>query len=66
MTISLSNNTNTVAATLAAWTAENPTAARFIMLALPVAIALASAALNHHPVYYMPPTGGGGGGCAPC
>ncbi len=65
MTLSLTT-TNTAAANLVAWTAENPTAARLIMLALPVAVAVATAVLSHHPVYFMPPSGGGGGCGAPC
>lgn len=63
MTLNLS--TNTAAAQLAIWTAENPTVTRLIMLALPLALAVAAGVLSQHPVYFMPPSGGGAG-CGPC
>jgi hypothetical protein len=65
MTLSLTT-TNTVAAEFVAWTAENPAAARLILLAVPLAVAVATAILSHHPVLFMPPSGGGGGCGAPC
>ena len=65
MTLTLNANT-TVAAKLALWTAENPTAVRLVLFALPLALAVASAALTHHPLFFLPPTGSGSGGCGGC
>ena len=65
MTLTLNANTN-LAAKLALWTAENPAAARLVLFALPLALAVASAAITHHPLFFMPPTGTGTGGCGGC
>ena len=65
MTLSLTTS-NTVTAQFVAWTAQNPTAARLIMLAVPLAVAIATAVFSRHPVYFMPPSGGGGGCGGPC
>ena len=65
MTLTLNANT-TLAAKLALWIAENPAAARLVFFALPPALAVAGAALNHHPLFFLPPTGSGTGGCGGC
>ena len=65
MTLTLNANTS-LAAKLALWTAENPAAARLVLVALPLALAVASAAITHHPLFFMPPTGTGTGGCGGC
>ena len=65
MTLTLNANAS-LAAKLVLWTAENPAAARLVLVVLPLALAVASAAITHHPLFFMPPTGtgtGGGGGC---
>ena len=65
MTLTLNANT-TIAAKLALWTAENPAAARLVLFALPLALAVASAAITHRPLFFLPPTGSGTGGCGGC
>ena len=64
MTLTLNANTS-LAARLALWTAENP-AARLVFFALPLALAVAGAALSHQPLFFLPPTGSGTGGCGGC
>ena len=65
MTMTL-NAQSSLAAKLALWTAENPAAARLVLFALPLALAVAGAAITHHPLFFMPPTGSGTGGCGGC
>jgi hypothetical protein len=61
---------NTAAAKVAVWTANNPTLTRVAVLAVPLAAALLTAILAHHPVYASPspnpPCGTGCGGCGGC
>lgn len=65
MTLTLNANAS-LAAKLVLWTAENPAAARLVLVVLPLALAVASAAITHHPLFFMPPTGTGTGGCGGC
>lgn len=43
------------------WRCEHPLAARAVVLALPVVLALAVALLAHNPALATPVSGGGGG-----
>ena len=65
MTLTLNAQTS-LAARLALWTAENPATARIVFFALPLALAMASAAISHRPLFFLPPTGSGTGGCGGC
>jgi hypothetical protein len=59
----MTNTLNAAAVKVTAWTAQNPVAARVIMLAVPFVLAAVAALATQSPVFACPgPVGGGCGG----
>jgi hypothetical protein len=56
---------NTAASQLSVWAAQNPTATRVILFALPFVIAAITALATNQPLYACPTTNGCGGGDGP-
>jgi|GEM_PF-2725948 len=62
--MNLNTTFNTVTTRISVWTAQNPVAARVIMLTVPFLAAAVAALVTQQPVFACPSTAGGGCGGA--
>ena len=60
--MTLTNTLNTVTVKLSVWSAQNPVAARAIMLTVPFLAAAVAALVTRQPVFACPGVGGNGCG----